>query len=288
MEIWSMVMSLDVLRLSHDGDNLDKPFFTIPGDVPRTQVVFLDNQEEGPLYSLWGMFAGRESLRLTKILEDPAQSQAFSETPQNVIIPLAGGSNPLWQNDWEDRDCKDAPLLRVFIRRVMQQFGVEYGTGRRQGKPLNVTLIDRRGSRKLLDQDVLLDAARNAFPDASFQVIDLGAMTFPEQLRIIQSTDVLVGVHGAGLTHTMFLRENGAAVVEIQPSSMFHKGFRNVAQMLGHNYFSTHAEMVGHEEDDKGRKRDLVRRDRWHWADIRIEEGAFLELVGKAVESMRE
>ncbi|KXH59107.1 DUF563 domain-containing protein [Colletotrichum salicis] len=288
MEIWSMVMSLDVLRLSHDGDNLDKPFFTIPWDVPRTQVVFLDNQEEGPLYSLWGMFAGREPLRLTKVLEDPAQSQVFSETPQNVIIPLAGGSNPLWQNDWEDRDCKDAPLLRVFTRRVMQQFGVEFGMGRRQGKPLNVTLIDRRVSRRLLNQDVLLDAARNAFPDANFQAIDLGAMSFPEQLRIIQSTDVLIGVHGAGLTHTMFLRENGAAVVEIQPSSMSHKGFRNVAQMLGHNYFSTHAEMVGHEEDDKGRKRDLVRRDRWHWADIRIEESAFLELVGKAVESMRQ
>ncbi|KAK1545655.1 DUF563 domain-containing protein [Colletotrichum paranaense] len=288
MEIWSMVMSLDVLRLSHDGNDLSKPFFTIPGDVPRTQVVFLDNQEEGPLYPLWGMFAGREPLRLSKVLEDPVQAQALAETPQNLIIPLAGGSNPLWQNDWEDRDCKDAPLLKVFTRRVMQQFGVEFETGRRQGKPLNVTLIDRRGSRKLLDQEVLLDAARKAFPDANFQAIDLGAVTFPEQLRIVQSTDILVGVHGAGLTHTMFLRENGAAVVEIQPSSMSHKGFRNVAQMLGHKYFSTHAEMVGHEEDDKGRKRGIIRRDRWHWADIRIEEGAFLELIGQAVEAMRE
>ncbi|KAK1462222.1 DUF563 domain-containing protein [Colletotrichum melonis] len=288
MEIWSMVMSLDVLRLSHDGNDLNKPFFTIPGDVPRTQVVFLDNQEEGPLYPLWGMFAGREPLRLSKVLEDPVQAQALAETPQNLIIPLAGGSNPLWQNDWEDRDCKDAPLLKVFTRRVMQQFGVEFETGRRQGKPLNITLIDRRGSRKLLDQEVLLDGARKAFPDANFQAIDLGAVTFPEQLRIVQSTDILVGVHGAGLTHTMFLRENGAAVVEIQPSSMSHKGFRNVAQMLGHKYFSTHAEMVGHEEDDKGRKRGLIRRDRWHWADIRIEEGAFLELIGQAVEAMRE
>ncbi|KAJ0327731.1 hypothetical protein COL5a_005704 [Colletotrichum fioriniae] len=288
MEIWSMVMSLDVLRLSREDGDLNKPFFTIPGDVPRTQVVFLDNQEEGPLYPLWGMFAGREPLRLSKVLEDPAQAQALAETPQNIIVPLAGGSNPLWQNDWEERDCKDAPLLKVFTRRVMQQFGVEFETGRRQGKPLNVTLIDRRGSRKLLDQDVLLDAAREAFPDANFQAIDLGAVNFSEQLRIVQSTDILVGVHGAGLTHTMFLRENGAAVVEIQPSSMSHKGFRNVAQMLGHKYFSTHADMVGHDDDDKGRKRGLVRRDRWHWADIRIEEGAFLELIGQAVEAMRE
>ncbi|KAF6823137.1 DUF563 domain-containing protein [Colletotrichum plurivorum] len=68
----------------------------------------------------------------------------------------------------------------------------------------------------------------------------------------------------------MFLRENGAAVVEIQPSSMAHKGFKNLAQMLGHRDFSTHGEMVGHEEDN-GRKRDLVKRDRWQFADVQIE-----------------
>lgn len=288
MEIWSMTMSLDVLRLTHDGDNLNNRFFSIPRDIPRTQVVVLDDQDEGPLFPLWGMFAGREPVRLSNILEDPEQAQAFAETPQNLIIPLAGGSNPLWQNDWEDRDCKDAPLLRVFTRRVMQLFGIEFQTGRRQVKPLNVTFIDRRGSRKLLDQDVLLEAARKRFPEVNFQALDFGAISFPEQLRRIQSTNVLVGVHGAGLTHTMFLRENGAAVIEIQPSSMSHKGFKNLAQMLGHKYFSAHAEMVGNEGEGKGQKRDLVRRDRWHWADIRIEEEAFLGLIGEAVESMKQ
>ncbi|KAF6804492.1 DUF563 domain-containing protein [Colletotrichum sojae] len=211
-----------------------------------------------------------------------------NEPSHDVVIPLPVGSNPLWQNDWENRDCKDAPLLRVFTRRVMQKFGVEFKTGRRQTKTLNITFIDRRGTRKLMDQDVLLEAARKEFPlpDFNIQSIDFAAISFPEQLQVAQETDILVGVHGAGLTHTMFLRENGAAVVEIQPSSMSHKGFKNVAKMMGLGYFSTHAEMVGH-EDDQGRKRDLVKRDRWHFADIRIEEKAFLRLIGAAIESMR-
>ncbi|KAF6830091.1 DUF563 domain-containing protein [Colletotrichum musicola] len=234
-----------------------------------------------------GNFSGREPVRLSQVLEDPEQAQTF-ETPQDIVIPLPGGSNPLWQNDWENRDCKDAPLLRVFTRRVMQKFGVEFKTGRRETKTLNITFIDRRGTRKLMDQDVLLEAARKEFPlpDFNIQSIDFAAISFPDQLQVVQETDILVGVHGAGLTHTMFLRENGAAVVEIQPSSMAHKGFKNLAQMLGHRYFSTHGEMVGHEEDN-GRKRDLVNGDRWQFADVPIDEEAFLQLVGAAVDSMR-
>ncbi|KAK6222049.1 DUF563 domain-containing protein [Colletotrichum tabaci] len=283
MELWSMTLSLDVLRLAPDPADPTKPFFHIPADAPRTQVVFLDDHPEGPLYPLWGMFAGREPVRLANILEDPARSQAFAETPQNLVIPLAGSSNPTWQNDWEERDCRDAPLLRVFTRRIMQHFGILQETGRRPTEVLNVTLIDRRGSRKLLDQDALLGAARVKFPGVNFQAFDFGALSFPDQLRVVQSTDVLVGVHGAGLTHTMFLREGGAAVVEIQPSSMSYKGFRNMAQMLGQAYVSAHAEMVGAED----RRRNLAKRDRWHWADVRIGEDQFLELITEAIESVR-
>ncbi|KAF6823138.1 DUF563 domain-containing protein [Colletotrichum plurivorum] len=125
--------------------------------------------EEGPSYPVWGMFSGREPVRLSQVLEDPEQAQAF-ETPQDIVIPLPGGSNPLWQNDWENRDCKDAPLLRVFTRRVMQKFGVEFKTRRRETKTLNITFIDRRGTRKLMDQDVLLEAARKEFPLPDFNI----------------------------------------------------------------------------------------------------------------------
>ncbi|KAK1574677.1 DUF563 domain-containing protein [Colletotrichum navitas] len=283
MEIWSFTMTLDVLRLSPNVVEPQEPFFTVPEDIPKAQVIFMDDHTEGPLYPLWQLFAGRKPVRFKEVLEDGNQSKAFAETPQNLILPLAGGSNPLWQNDWEERDCKNAPLLKIFVQRIMQHFGIRYERGRKPTKSLQITLIDRKGSRKLLQQDALLRAVRSKFPDINTQLIDLATLPFAEQIRIAQTTDVLVGVHGAGLTHTMFLRE-GAAVVEIQPEDMFHKGFRNLAKMIGVHYVSTHAEMVGAEEDQKSRKRGLVRRDRWHWADIRIEEDRFLELINTAVE----
>ncbi|TQN64097.1 EGF domain-specific O-linked N-acetylglucosamine transferase [Colletotrichum shisoi] len=285
MELWSMTMSLDVLRMAPDPAVPTKPFFHIPADTPRTQVVFLDDHPEGPLYPLWGMFAGREPVRLADILKDPARSRALAETPQSLVIPLAGSSNPTWMNDWVERDCKDAPLMRLFTQRVMHHCGVVQETGPRPTEVLNVTLIDRRGTRKLLNQDALLYAARAKFPGVNFQTFDFAALPFPDQLRIVQSTDVLVGVHGAALTHTMFLREGGAAVVEIQPSSMSYKGFRNMAQMRGQAYVSAHAEMFG-AEDRVDRRRNLAKRHRWQWVDVRIEEDQFLQLITEAIESL--
>ncbi|OHE99772.1 DUF563 domain-containing protein [Colletotrichum orchidophilum] len=112
---------------------------------------------------------------------------------------------------------------------------------------------------------------------------------FADQLRIVQFNSVLVGVHGAGIMHNMFLREGGAAVVEIQPSSMFYEGFRRMARMMGQTYVSNHVDMVGAEDWSKRSKRSkryVGKRERWHYADIRIDEDRFIELITQVVDSL--
>ncbi|KAK3933577.1 DUF563 domain-containing protein [Diplogelasinospora grovesii] len=314
MEVWSMTLSLDVLRMSRDPSNNPnpssssgsdsgsgavagagaQPFFTVAADVPRTQVLFLDDFGDGPLFELWKLFAGRDPVRLSTILADPERSRAFAQSPHTLLLPLPGASNPLWQNDWEIRDdCRHAPLLDMFVRRIMSYFGISppsetvpsslsiWGS-KNMGKL--ITFVDRRGSRQLLDQDNLLTSARSKFPGVEIQCVDFAALPLPEQIRVVQETDVLVGVHGAGLTHIMFMRQGEGAVVEIQPEVMSHKGFRNLAGMRGQNYFVTHAEMVKKEEDKNNKRR--VKRDEWHWANVRIEEAEFLEIIELALNSL--
>ncbi|KAI6353509.1 hypothetical protein MCOR25_008958 [Pyricularia grisea] len=370
MEIWSLANTIDVLRLSADPET-GGAFFTAPNDAERTQVIILDNNEDGPFFDLWTLFTGHRPVRLSAALEALKKSNSAADTTlalsssqlHNVVIPLAGAANPLWQNDWEDRDCKDAPLIKVFVRRVLHHLGLEpfeppsMSLSPDPKKQIRLTFIDRRGSRKLLGQEKLLDAARRVHPDVEIRSIDLASLSFVDQIRLVRSeTDILVGAHGAGLTHVMFLRGGweggGKAVVEIQPSEMSYKGFRNLAYMLGHEYFVAKAETLSQEDLDRERteaeikakqkadavKEDaapvptapaalentryvdegvdekketekrgskalldqeledsllympgthLAKRDKWHFADVRIGESEFLELIGAAVKYVK-
>lgn len=318
MEIWSMTLTLDVLRMSREdtptnGDGaVGAPFFSTPEDVPNTQVVLLDDNEDGPFFGLWSMFSGQAPVRLKAIMENVTTAQAFASTPNTLVIPLPGGSNPMWQNDWEDRDCRTAPTLKMFIRRILMHYQIPWAAGPRPGIPagwgrtkerdLVLTFVDRRGTRKLIDQEAKLDALRARFPHIRVRSIDFGALSLPEQIRIAQETDILVGVHGAGLTHTMFLREGTGAVVEIQPPKLGYKGFKNMARMLGRKYFTAVAEIIPqphrakrdvHERDEEQQESEprsnnearatLARRDEWHFADIKMEKEAFVDLVSQAV-----
>ncbi|TLD26792.1 hypothetical protein PspLS_04531 [Pyricularia sp. CBS 133598] len=370
MEIWSLANTIDVLRLSEDPE-AGGAFFTVPNDAERTQMIILDKNEDGPFFDLWALFTGREPVRISAALEaleknDSAVDTTLALSPSQlhtVVIPLAGAANPLWQNDWDDRDCKDAPLLRIFVRRVLHHLGLEpfepptMPLSPGPNRNIKLTFIDRRGSRKLLGQEKLLEAARRAHPDVEIRSVDLASLSFVEQIRLVRSeTDILVGAHGAGLTHIMFLRGEweggGKAVVEIQPEEMSYKGFRNLAYMLGHEYFVAKAETLSKEDLDRERteaevqakqkedavkedavpvpsalaalqntryvdegaeeknqteKREpkelldqevedsllykpgthLAKRDKWHFADVRIGEGEFLDLIDAAVKYVK-
>lgn len=45
-----------------------------------------------------------------------------------------------------------------------------------------------------------------------FQVVYSKAMSFSEQLEITRNTDIFIGIHGAGLTHLLFLPDWAACI----------------------------------------------------------------------------
>lgn len=350
MEIMTMTLTVDVLRMARAAAaaSAGPPFFAVPDSVSDTQVVILDDRPDGPYFDLWRLFAGRAPVRLRDVLRDPATARAWAATPQTLVVPLAGAANPLWQNDWT------APLLRVFAQRVLAHYGVTgpssssttkagdeawtlaEGTGGEGGgqktvgkqRRLRLALIDRAASRRLAHGAALLRAVRRRFPDGAgddvvVEAVDFAVLSFADQLRTARATDVLVSVHGAGLTHALFLRPGAGAVVEVAPPSLNHKGFCNLARMRGLHYFSLRGAIAGDvagttttttlaaaaapshdpgdEEEDNAqsktppsrRRRQLgggdavVRRD-WHSDDLMVEEQAFVDVVVEAIAALRQ
>ncbi|KAI3400509.1 hypothetical protein diail_2708 [Diaporthe ilicicola] len=286
MEIWSMTLTLDILRMSRENSSPDdtvaqtgRPLLTIPALAHNTQVVIGDDDPEGPLYELWALLSGSAPIRLSEIRAEPDKYQSLTTGLQNIIVPLPGASNPLWQNDWEDRDCTDSVNLKVFVERVKAHYRISPEKKSTWLKrKLELTFIERKGSRRLIDADQLLQALEKTYPNVSVKMVDFGALSIQEQLVLMQHTDILVGVHGAGLTHTMFMRSGQGAVVEIQPPDMGHKGFKNLAKMTGLDYFTAHGELVPADKKFK--------RDEWHFANVAIEESKFLELIDQAVKAL--
>lgn len=55
-------------------------------------------------------------------------------------------------------------------------------------------------------------------------------MSFEEQLKLLRRTNILVGIHGAGLMYIMFAAEE-AILIEIHPSYRQDRHFRHASRM---------------------------------------------------------
>ncbi|MCJ1333001.1 hypothetical protein MMC10_009695 [Thelotrema lepadinum] len=260
-EIMAMTLTLDVLRMSHDPAT-GLPLFALD-DVENTRILIEDNWDDGPFFSLWTMFAKRPITRISKI-----SANDFRD-PETIIFPLPGESNPMWHVDWEVFPCDHAALLNVFSKRVMDFYGVERSV-KLDDSPLVLTFIDRREKRRLIEKEDYIEELKKTYPNIQVQMVNFAAIPVAEQLKVVRNADILIGVHGAGLTHSLFLPPD-SAVVEIQPAEFKGKGFRNLAHLLGHHYFSSHA---------------MGPKGNWQYDDFSYDKARFMRLVDTAIASM--
>lgn len=260
----AILFTLDVLRITPDPDYGREPVFK-PDHLPRTEIVILDEFPDGPYFDLFQLASGKRPTRIADWANsrssDPRSGRVAAKIPvDKVIIPLAGAANPLW-SDWVKVDCdlQHDSVLRVFVRRVFDFYGIPRTRRRDASRSLassvslfpspprlNVSIVVRRNSRRLMGLDGhLFDAAKSKFSHkADIRLVDFEGKPFREQIEIARNTDVLVGMHGAGFTHVMFMEEGRGALVEIQPDRLCHRGFRNLAKMTGQLYFVAGANKI--------------------------------------------
>lgn len=107
------------------------------------------------------------------------------------------------------------------------------------GAKLQITWIDRdvnrTGYRAIKNQDDLI-AALGERDDAVIVKVKLEDLSFHEQMRIIRNTDILLGVHGAGLTFILHLQSH-SSVIEVLPAEFAWRFYEGVAKVVGHTYY---------------------------------------------------
>ncbi|XP_035677616.1 EGF domain-specific O-linked N-acetylglucosamine transferase-like isoform X1 [Branchiostoma floridae] len=130
--------------------------------------------------------------------------------------------------------CKNSGLVRAFSRHVLYRLGIDHGQP--QIGRLRVTFLSRITQfRRVLNEDQLLSELRK---DSRLHVnkvdYDHREMPFLQQLQHTQNTDIFIGIHGAGLTHTLFLPD-WACLLEIYNCGD-ESCYRNLAALRGVGY----------------------------------------------------
>ena len=93
---------------------------------------------------------------------------------------------------------------------VMNNFNIEY----RKSDAQNITFILRRVCRQIAN----IEYVQTQFTNISIRYVYLEDFAVKEQLDIVANTDVLIGVHGAGLTWCLFMKPN-SRLIEIFPGN---------------------------------------------------------------------
>lgn len=180
-------------------------------------------------------------------------------TFHNVMFVPYETTGPLMSrlND-DSAPCHASHLITRFKTDVLSRFALMPKRALDATSALVMTLLSRRDyqgrvvRRKLLNEADVMVHFQRLYPRAKVRSIDASLLTMKEQLELMQDTDVLIGMHGAGMVNVLWLPP-GASVIEIFPKRKKRWGYRNLCQYTGCRYRDYRGG-----RDQNGRSQDKV------------------------------
>jgi glycosyltransferase involved in cell wall biosynthesis len=199
-------------------------------------LLFLDGHCRSSLDPFWSDVLQPAQVR--RLHDYPGEKTLFR---QLVLVPSEHDS-PLWYTAGAG-PSQSGDFLADFSAAVLAAYQVVDQPAQERV----LTLVDRRDyradpqsdgtvCRKLDDLDSTLAVLRRLYPQHRLEVRCFESMPFREQLQIVRQSDVLCGIHGAALTHVMFMRP-GSELVEFSPPEFLHRNlFPDLARAKGVRY----------------------------------------------------
>lgn len=143
------------------------------------------------------------------------------------------------------RGLKESPL-NTFRTQVLKACNITDPVGKTRHlvivsrKPYKRWSTDnlKKFQRVLQNEGEMVSRIEAAFPELNVTVIHMEDLDVCEQVRYAVESDVMVGVHGAGLVHFWWLRDNATAL-ELEPASQKpNPSFKMLTTLTGKNYIS--------------------------------------------------
>lgn len=133
---------------------------------------------------------------------------------KNVVFPLLPRMIfGLYYNTPVIYGCEKSGLFHAFSKHILHRLRIPL-IERKKSK-IRVTLLSRGTKyRQILNEDELFEGLKGNGNYDVRRVVFNNKINFKKQLEITRNTDIFIGIHGAGLTHLLFLPD-WAAVFEL-------------------------------------------------------------------------
>ncbi|KAF5269294.1 hypothetical protein FQR65_LT02595 [Abscondita terminalis] len=133
---------------------------------------------------------------------------------RNVVFPLLPRMIfGLYYNTPIIYGCERSGLFKAFSEHILHRLNIPFH--KRQDAKIRISLLSRDTKyRNILNEDALLSALKENTTYFIQRVVYNKRLDFKTQIELTHNTDVFIGMHGAGLTHMLFLPD-WAAVFEL-------------------------------------------------------------------------
>ena len=215
-----------------------------------TNILIVDGHPQGQLDPIWNTLFN-SSVRISSL----PRRTLFT----NAVWGMLGYNSPILVHDLEE-----IPLIEEFREFFLSSYHMA-DSHQLDCQHLSVLFIWRHDylahprnpegvvSRKIANERELLNFTKTTYPHFSVRGVQIDQFEFMHQLQLVTDTDILIGMHGAGLTHTVFLPKH-ATLIELIPmywAYNAHGHFEAFAKWRHLHYISWENEIDANEVEEK-------------------------------------
>ena len=241
----------------------------------NTEVIHVDSGvPQGSFHAVWRQVFGNPLFHPNpedghvRNIRDVVHQHKGRLCLRSAAFSIHGGLSIFSRAIAGPSSCGSSSIVQGYAQFVLHRFGVKASVKGNTTDPLSVAILSRKHynnriiSRIISNEGDLMRAIHNKLcgsttaesvqlQDAAIKarlechgiVITLHEFTdvpISDQLRVIHASDVLIGAHGAGLTHLLFLPDWAGLLELVHPERAGNYHFHNMAKLRGIHYDTFH------------------------------------------------
>jgi len=181
--------------------------------------------------------------------------------------------------------CHGSSLFKAFNRHILHRLDTPVDNSMSGSKTIRITVLSRSTQfRRILNEQELIDEMKKKSKNFVVKKVDFHhRIPFTEQLAISANTDIFIGMHGAGLTHALFMPDN-SVLFELY-NCEDENCYKDLARLRGIKYITWENDAKLYPEDE-GKHPTLGAHKKF--TNYRFDKTEFMRLFMTAVKHVRD